>query len=165
MWIALTLAALARPPVGPCPEGRLPEASDGVLMPASVDRPEVQGPDLETFVRQFHAALSARWEPRLEALRNGPQFPQAVYRGRMAVMLDSDGAVIHTCMVRSTGEAAIDQAMTDAAWEGSPYGTPPRDLMEPDGRVFLPNIDFTVDRVKPQTPVPSGPAPAHTHSP
>lgn len=53
------------------------------------------------------------------------------------VLSAEDGRVLRMGITRASGSTAFDVGALEAVQESSPFGTPPREIVSPDGRVYL----------------------------
>ena len=89
-----------------------------------------------------------------QQLHNDPgparvQLTKPSYETAVFVILDADGALESIEVTRSSGSSYMDNAVVKAFEVASPFPDPPPPLIAKDGRVYLPNFDFTVTMGRP----------------
>jgi len=60
------------------------------------------------------------------------------------VILTANGALEHIEVITGSGSEELDDAVIRAFRLASPFPNPPKGLIAKDGRVYLPDMDFTV---------------------
>ena len=89
-----------------------------------------------------------------QQLHNDPgparvQLTKPSYETAVFVILDSQGGLESIEVTRSSGSSYMDNAVLKAFEVASPFPDPPPPLIAKDGRVYLPNFDFTVTMGRP----------------
>lgn len=89
-----------------------------------------------------------------QQLHNDPgparaQLTKPSYETAVFVILSSDGKLESIEVQRSSGSTYMDGAVIRAFEIASPFPEPPPPLIANDGRVYLPNFDFTVTMGRP----------------
>ena len=89
-----------------------------------------------------------------QQLHNDPgsarvQLTKPSYETAVFVILDSKGRLESIEVTRSSGSSYMDGAVLRAFDVASPFPEPPPQLIASDGRVYLPNFDFTVTMGRP----------------
>jgi len=89
-----------------------------------------------------------------QQLHNDPgparsQLTKPSYETAVFVILSGDGKLESIEVQRSSGSSYMDSAVVRAFEIASPFPEPPPPLIANDGRVYLPNFDFTVTMGRP----------------
>ena len=67
-----------------------------------------------------------------------------MYRTDIKAILNADGALEYIEVTDASGSEPLDDAVVRAFKVAGPFPNPPDGLLEKDGRVYLPDMGFTV---------------------
>ena len=120
------------------------ETSDRVSLNANKIR-------FANYLNRIRRLVNFYWS---QQLHNDPgparsQLTKPSYETAVFVILDSSGKLESIEVTRSSGSSYMDNAVVKAFEVASPFPDPPPPLIAKDGRVYLPNFDFTVTMGRP----------------
>ncbi len=84
------------------------------------------------------------WQQNLDNLPSSVRLAKDAYTTEVEVILNADGALEHISVSEPSGVAELDDAVVRAFRLAAPFENPPAGLVQSDGRVYLPDFDFTV---------------------
>ena len=103
------------------------------------------------YLNRIRRLVNFYWSQQLHndpgSARN--QLTKPSYETAVFVVLDSKGRLESIEVTRSSGSSYMDGAVLRAFDVASPFPEPPPQLIASDGRVYLPNFDFTVTMGRP----------------
>jgi hypothetical protein len=143
--VAVLLAGGACTPDVPSaasPESRRPNLSACRLMSGEVVVPERAALPLARYVNAVHARLHPVFADQfLASLDHVHQAdPMNAPHLSTTALIVSDGPsgnVVHAGVFRFSGVAAFDAGVLDSVRRAAPFGAAPRDILSPDGNVYL----------------------------
>ena len=94
-------------------------------------------------MNQIRRLVNFYWNQQLKNVREPLSKPR--YRTVVSVVLDSKGQLYSIDVEQSAGIQALDTCVVTAFHIAGPYPPPPEQLIEKDGRVYLPNFGFEVE--------------------
>ncbi len=144
MWLALVLAAQAYPPMTSCP-AELDARHKAALAARPAEETSARAQVAGRYLLDMRLRALAHWTRRFEALPQDLQARKAKYTAWYGLTFDSAGAVTMLCLQSSSGAPAVDQAVYDTIWDGSPYGALPETIRDADGTFTMPNLFMSVD--------------------
>ncbi len=96
------------------------------------------------YLNRIRRLVNFYWEQNLDNIPRGTPLAKSSYRTAVAVILTSTGAVEQIAVTDDSGSDIMDQAVVRAFEMAGPFPNPPEGLIEADGRVYLPDMSFTV---------------------
>lgn len=84
------------------------------------------------------------WQQNLDNLPSSVRLAKSRYTTVVSVILNADGALEHIEVTTECGSPELDDAVVRAFRLAAPFDNPPDGLVQKDGRVYLPNFDWTV---------------------
>ena len=84
------------------------------------------------------------WKQNVNNLPSSALITRTQYTTKVNVILTANGALEHVEVTRASGSDELDQAVVRAFRLAGPFPNPPDGLISKDGRVYLPDMDFTV---------------------
>ena len=84
------------------------------------------------------------WQQNLDNLPSSVRLSKSKYTTEVSVILNADGALEHIEVTAEAGVPELDDAVVRAFRLAAPFDNPPDGLVQKDGRVYLPDFDFTV---------------------
>lgn len=84
------------------------------------------------------------WQQNLDNLPSSVRLSKSKYTTEVSVILNADGALEHIEVTTEAGVPELDDAVVRAFRLAAPFDNPPAGLVQKDGRVYLPDFDFTV---------------------
>ena len=98
-----------------------------------------------TYLNRIRRLVNFYWTQNLDNLPRSIILARPNYTTVVNVVLDSNGAVELIEVSRPCGADPLDAAVTDAFRVAGPFPNPPEQLIAKDGRVYLPDMGFTVE--------------------
>jgi len=87
---------------------------------------------------RLHPIFADWFLESLDALPAGHPMNRPDLRTNLEIVLDrAEGRIIRMGVTRTSGITAFDIAALDSAQRASPFGPPPREIVSPDGSVYL----------------------------
>jgi outer membrane biosynthesis protein TonB len=96
------------------------------------------------YLERIRRQVNYWWEQNLDNLPSSVRLSRSQYTSGVEVVLDADGALEHIEVTTASGVVELDDCVVRAFRLASPFENPPAGLVKPDGRVYLPDFDFTV---------------------
>ncbi len=96
------------------------------------------------YIERIRRQVNYWWEQNLDNLPSSVRLSKHQYTSGVEVVLDADGALEHIEVSTPSGVVELDDCVVRAFRLASPFENPPPGLIRPDGRVYLPDFDFTV---------------------
>ena len=97
-----------------------------------------------SYLNGIRRQVNFYWNQNLDNLPRSVILVRPRYTTRVEAVLDAYGGLEHIEVVGDSGSGELDEAVASAFRLASPYPNPPEGLIEPDGRVYLPPMGFTV---------------------
>lgn len=120
--------------VVPGPEAKSPEGSSVASVPSASTGPAGSGSDTRSTAPSWAPAARVRYEELLFAwIDRHKQYPMLAQRrgiqgsGSVRVRIDRNGRVLDRVLVRSTGQAILDEAALDMVRRASPFPAVPEE--------------------------------------
>ena len=103
------------------------------------------------YLNRIRRLVNFYWSQQLHSAPGAArgQLTRPMYETAVFVILDSDGGLESIEVTRSSGSTFMDNAVLRAFDVASQFPEPPPQLIAADGRVYLPNFDFTVTMGRP----------------
>jgi TonB family protein len=98
------------------------------------------------YLNRIRRLVNFYWSQNLHNLPPAAlaQLSRPMYETAVFVILDDSGTLESIEVTHSSGSRYVDQAVLRAFNVAGPFPNPPAQLIARDGRVYLPNFDFTV---------------------
>ena len=96
-----------------------------------------------SYMNQIRRLVNFYWNQQLQNVREPLTKPN--YRTVVDVVIDSQGNLYAIDVLQGSGVQALDSCVVTAFHIAGPYPPPPPQLVEKDGRVYLPKFGFEVD--------------------
>lgn len=97
-----------------------------------------------SYLMRIRRLVNFYWEQNLDNLPPGVRLGKSAYTTRVETILDADGGLDLIEITTESGSPELDDCVVRAFRIASPFPNPPEGLIEPDGRVYLPSMSFTV---------------------
>jgi len=96
------------------------------------------------YIDRIRRQVNYWWQQNLDNLPSSVQLSESKYTTVVAVVLNADGGLDHIEVEHGSGSKEIDDCLVRAFRVAAPFANPPAGLIEKDGRVYLPEFDFTL---------------------
>lgn len=96
------------------------------------------------YMARIRRQVNYWWEQNLDNLPASVRLAKSKYTTSVSVVLDGDGALESIEVLVRSGSGEIDDCVVRAFQLAGPFENPPAALVQKDGRVYLPEFDFTV---------------------
>jgi outer membrane biosynthesis protein TonB len=96
------------------------------------------------YMERIRRQVNYWWTQNLDNLPSSVHMSRPSYTTEVKVILNGDGALELVDVTASSGVPELDDAIVRAFRLASPFDNPPAGLVMQDGRVYLPEFDFTV---------------------
>jgi TonB family protein len=96
------------------------------------------------YFNRIRRLVNYYWKQNLDNLPDSVRIVNPRYRTLVDVVLDRDGALELVTVTDPSGVGELDDAVVRAFRLAGPFPNPPTGLVQNDGRVYLPSMDFTV---------------------
>lgn len=96
------------------------------------------------YIDRIRRQVNYWWQQNLDNLPASVRLARDRYITEVEVVLNGDGALEHISVATESGSVELDDAVVRAFRLAAPFDNPPQGLVEKDGRVYLPEFDFTV---------------------
>lgn len=96
------------------------------------------------YLNRIRRQVNHYWVQNIENLPAGTVIAKESYRTVVEVVLTGEGRMESISVSGKSGSDPVDQCLKDAFRVASPFPNPPEQLISRDGRVYLPDFDFTV---------------------
>lgn len=100
------------------------------------------------YLNQVRRHVNFYWTQKIDNLPPSLALSRPSYQTRVSVVLDRGGALESFRITQPSGDARIDACIQDAFSMSAPFGAPPAELLDPDGRLRLPDFGFTLEIVR-----------------
>lgn len=97
------------------------------------------------YYNRIRRLVNFYWQQNLDNLPGSVRLSLSQYTTEVDVVLDAQGGLERIEVARSSGLEPVDGCVVDAFAIAAPFPTPPQALVAPDGRVYLPDFEFTVN--------------------
>jgi len=97
------------------------------------------------YVNRIRRLVNFYWSQNLDNLPRSVHLVKPKYLTVVDVVLDGDGALESINIIRDSGSGPIDNCVLEAFRIAGPFPNPPEQLVAKDGRVYLPNFEWTVE--------------------
>ncbi len=97
-----------------------------------------------SYMERIRRQVNYWWEQNLDNLPSSVRLSRSRYTTAVKVVLNGDGALELIDVTGPAGVAELDDCVVRAFKLAAPFENPPAGLVKPDGRVYLPDFDFTV---------------------
>ena len=84
------------------------------------------------------------WQQNVDNLPASTRLVRPSYATTVKAILDANGTLEWIEVTQASGSGELDDAVARAFRVAGPYPHPPEGLIQPDGRVYLPEMSFTV---------------------
>lgn len=84
------------------------------------------------------------WSQNIDSIPALVQLPGPAYETAVKVTLDGNGALDSIVVTHYSGNGTLDDCVANAFKLAGPFPNPPAEMIAEDGRVHLPDFDFTV---------------------
>ncbi len=99
--------------------------------------------DLYTsYWKRIRRLVDFYWQQHVDDLPASVRLPQSAYTTSIRYVLDDEGALESIEVVAESGSDELDEAVVRAFQIAGPFPTPPQGLIQKDGRVYSPDVDF-----------------------
>ena len=96
------------------------------------------------YLNRIRRLVNFYWQQNLDNLSSSVPLPKPSYTTEVHSILNSQGQLEYIEVVGSSGSEPLDDAVVRAFRLAGPFPNPPEGLIQKDGRVYLPEMDFTV---------------------
>lgn len=96
------------------------------------------------YLERIRRLVNYYWEQNIDNLPSSTPMAKSAYTTGVQVVLDSHGALEIIEVVAPSGSEPLDDCVVRAFKVAGPFPNPPAGLVEKDGRVYLPDMSFTV---------------------
>ncbi len=98
-----------------------------------------------TYLNHIRRMVNFYWSQNLDNLPSSTLLARPAYTTVVVVTLDRDGALKSMELAQPCGSDALDNAVSSAFQLAAPFPNPPKQLIEDDGTIHLPQMSFTVE--------------------
>ena len=138
-------------PQDPVPASHMAAAVQGSLSNDLLDEERGDMLNLNTkeflyagYLNRIRRLVNFYWQQNLDNMPGGVRLAKPRYTTEVHSILNADGALEFIEVVAQSGSDPLDDAVVRAFRLAGPFPNPPEGLVEKDGRVYLPEMDFTV---------------------
>ena len=96
------------------------------------------------YLNRIRRLVNFYWEQNLDNLPRSVRLAKPRYTTDVSAILDADGALEYVAITSESGSGELDDAVVRAFRLAGPFPNPPDGLIAKDGRVYLPDMSFTV---------------------
>lgn len=96
------------------------------------------------YLNRIRRLVNYYWRQNVDNLPGSVRLVKPRYRTVVHAVLDADGALELIEVTTESGEPVVDDCLVRAFRLAAPFPNPPAGLVESDGRVYLPAMDFTL---------------------
>lgn len=97
-----------------------------------------------SYLNRIRRLVNFYWQQNLDNLPSSVRLAKPSYTTEVHSILDAQGQLEYIEVVLSSSSEPLDDAVVRAFRLAGPFPNPPEGLVEKDGRVYLPEMDFTV---------------------
>jgi outer membrane biosynthesis protein TonB len=138
-------------PRDPVPSSQREAALSGAPQNDMLDEAVGKVVDLNTtkypyagYMDRIRRAVNYWWQQNLDNMPSSVRLGRSRYTTDVKVILNGDGALEHIEVTGESGSVELDDCVVRAFRMAGPFANPPEGLVQKDGRVYLPDFDFTV---------------------
>ena len=96
------------------------------------------------YMERIRRQVNYWWKQNLDNLPSSVRLAQSRYLTEVEVILNADGALEFIEVTGESGSDEVDDCVVRAFRLAGPFENPPEGLIKKDGRVYLPDFDFTL---------------------
>ena len=96
------------------------------------------------YLNRIRRLVNYYWRQNVDNLPSSTRLVKPRYRTVVKAVLNADGALELIEITTESGEPTVDDCLVRAFRLAAPFPNPPAGLVERDGRVYLPDMDFTL---------------------
>lgn len=96
------------------------------------------------YINRVRRAVNFYWKQNLDNLSSSVPLTRSQYRTEVDIVLNGRGQLESIKVTDGSGNDPVDLCVVDAFRIAGPFPNPPAQLVSRDGRVYLPEFDFTV---------------------
>ncbi len=96
------------------------------------------------YINRIRQLVNFYWQQNLDNLPSSVRLARPRYTTAVDVILNADGALEFIEVVADSGSTELDDCVVRAFRSAGPFPNPPEGLIQKDGRVYLPEFDWTV---------------------
>lgn len=97
------------------------------------------------YMERIRRQVNYWWRQNLDNLPSSVRLSQSRYLTEVEVILNADGALEFIEVTGESGSDEVDDCVVRAFRLAGPFENPPEGLIQKDGRVYLPDFDFTLN--------------------
>jgi len=97
------------------------------------------------YLLRIRRLVNFYWSQNLDNLPSSVRLAKPLYTTAVEVTLDGNGSLESIQVSTASGSSELDDAVVRAFKVAGPFPNPPPGIIDPDGRVRLPNMRFTVE--------------------
>ncbi|MBT3217590.1 MAG: hypothetical protein HN348_00730 [Proteobacteria bacterium] len=97
------------------------------------------------YIQRIRRLVNFYWQQNLDNLPSSARLNKSHYVTEVNAILDGDGNLEIIEVVDESGSSELDDAVVRAFRLAGPFRNPPEGLIEKDGRVYLPYMDYRVN--------------------
>lgn len=97
------------------------------------------------YLKRIRRLVNYYWQQNLDNLPSSATLSRPRYTTGVEAVLNSEGALELIEVTKEAGVSELDDCVVRAFRAAGPFDNPPEGLIEKDGRVYLPPMDFTVE--------------------
>ncbi len=97
------------------------------------------------YMMRIRRLVNFYWNQNVQNIPRSEPLVKPSYTTAVNVVLDSNGALESIEIIRESGSDVVDNCIIDAFRIAGPFPNPPEQLIAKDGRVYLPEFDFTLE--------------------
>jgi protein TonB len=97
------------------------------------------------YLNRIRRLVNYYWQQNLDNLSSSARLGRPRYSTTVEVVLNADGALELIEVTEESGVGELDDCVVRAFRAAGPFDNPPEGLIEKDGRVYLPTMEFTVE--------------------
>ncbi|MCB9665567.1 MAG: TonB C-terminal domain-containing protein [Alphaproteobacteria bacterium] len=97
-----------------------------------------------SYLNRIRRLVNFYWKQNVDNLPPGVRLVKSSYMTGVEVILDGYGALELVEVTLESSSPELDGAVVQAFRVAGPFPNPPEGLIEPDGRIYLPDMTFTV---------------------
>jgi TonB family protein len=96
------------------------------------------------YMQRIRRLVNFYWQQNIDNLPSSVRLARPMYTTAVKSILNADGALEYIEVTTESGSPELDDAVVRAFRVAGPFPNPPEGLIEKDGRVYLPDMTFTV---------------------
>jgi hypothetical protein len=97
-----------------------------------------------SYLLRIRRLVNFYWNQNLENLPSSVRLARPEYTTRVSAILDGNGVLETVDVTAESGSPELDDCVIRAFKVAGPYSNPPVGLVEKDGRIYLPDMGFSV---------------------